>query len=380
MPRSAKTTGYTPLKEGYDDPYLERLAKLLAPQVDGFRKSDFLKRIRAADWEQLELKARMLRIAQALDETLSPDFPQALRELDPVAPEFEGYLALFIPEFVTLRASADFDRHWSHGVEALAQYTVYSSAELAVRPFLLAQPERMLRQMLEWTKHENEHVRRLASEGCRPRLPWATALPFLKADPTALLPILEALALDSSEYVRRSVANNWNDVSKDHPELVRTQLTRWLEEHPDNHDTRRLVKHAARTLLKQGDAACLALFGFSPPDAMKVCDFTLHPEEAALPEALEFRFRLQSDRALGRVRLEYAVHYPKANGELRPKKFQLSEFESAENSRTLERRHAFEDLSTRKHYPGPHVLALFVNGVELARASFSRSAAQNPSS
>ncbi len=360
----------TPLKDAYDSAYVERLAGAVEQVCGELRAEDLIARIFAEGWDELELKGRMSRIAQALDQALPPDFEHALQCLDPVVSGFSGYHAMFFPAFVELRVARDFASHWELAVSALARYTKHSSSEFAVRPMLIADQERMLGEMLAWTSSDDEHLRRLASEGCRPRLPWAMALPALKLDPTPLLPLLEALRDDASEYVRRSVANNLNDISKDHPELVLDLARRWQAERPDNIERSRLVKHACRTLLKAGDPKAMRLFGFRDPADIEVVSLALGSQHVALGGELEFSLGLVGVPALGRIRLEYAVHYRKANGRLSPKVFKISEFESADAERQISRRHSFRELSTRRHHAGRHELAVIVNGVEKARAEF----------
>jgi 3-methyladenine DNA glycosylase AlkC len=363
----------TPLKYGYTDAYIARIAASVNRSWPGFDRAAFTALILASNWDELELKDRMRCISRALDETLPSDFSEALATLDPVLHEFSGFLAMFFPHFLERRIARDFEANWELGVLALARFTVHSSSEFAVRPLILQNPARMLGQMLDWTSSDCEHVRRLASEGSRPRLPWAMALPALKHDPTPLLPILEALRDDPSEYVRRSVANSWNDISKDHPGIVLEMAERWLEETPSissTGDRRRLVKHACRTLLKAGSPLAMVLFGFRDPKALHAEAFRLERPTIRLGDSLEFTFRIASKSSIGRVRIEYAVFYQKANGSMSPKVFKISELDCVGKQRTVTRRHKFRDLSTRKHHAGPHAIELRLNGVPKAKLGF----------
>ena len=400
-----------PLKNAYDRAYLEGLAAQLSEAWGELDAAAFVADAFGDGWDELELKGRMRRIAETLDRHLPSDLAAALAILDRVVPRFEGYMAMFFPDLVELRAVREPEATWELAVGALARYTPYSSSEFAVRPLLVHDQERMLAEHLRWTASKDHHVRRLASEGCRPRLPWAMALPALKADPAPLLPILEALRHDESEYVRRSVANNLNDVAKDHPDVVRELAARWLAEarelpwtrdearatgpvahrsedvasppatpvpRDDDHgpqtasDRRRLVKHACRTLLKAGDPATMRLFGFRDPAELEVRGLVLDTPRLAIGERLTFAFELVTDEpgGLGAVRLEYAVHYCKKNGTSSAKVFRIAEFETDAAVRAVTRRQAFRDLSTRKHHPGDHVVAVLVNGVEKARVTF----------
>jgi len=359
------------LKDTYDEAYITRVARAVECGLRGFNPANFVSAVFAGDWSELELKARMARIAEVLDEMLPNELEAALGTLSSAVPQFEGYHAMFFPAFVELRTARDFSGTWESSVRALAEFTEHSSSEFAVRPMIIEDQPRMLAEMLRWTTDENYHIRRLASEGCRPRLPWAMSLPALKRDPLPIIPILEALRSDDSEYVRRSVANNLNDISKDHPVLVLEIATRWLAEAAQSTTRRRLVKHACRTLLKAGEPAAMRLFGFRNPAKINVAALELSGETISFGGELEFSFRLESAEALGKVRLEYAVHYQKANGTLSPKVFKISEFDTEDTSRDISRRHAFRELSTRRHHPGLHMIAVIINGVEKARVDFT---------
>ena len=176
----------------------------------------------------------------------------------PLVSEF-GFVKMIFPDFVEVYGLDD----WEASIPALEEFTQQTSAEFAIRPFIVRYPERTMAQMLEWAGHAHEGVRRLSSEGCRPRLPWAIALSALKADPSPILPILDRLKGDPSESVRRSVANNLNDISKDNPDVVIGVLRRWQAD--DTDEMHRLTSHALRTLLKAGNLDALALLGYPPP-------------------------------------------------------------------------------------------------------------------
>ena len=357
-----------PLKNLYDRAYVEGLAVVIdtvSPQ--GIPKEELIDAVFAAGWEDLELKARMRRITESLHLVLPADYLKALPILREAAAEFDGYLSMFFPDFVE-QYGMD---HWDASVDALHWMTRFGTSELAVRPFLKADAPRMLQHMLAWASDPNEHVRRLASEGCRPRLPWAMNLPAFQADPGPLVPILEALRTDPSEYVRRSVANNLNDIAKDHPSLTLELATAWKGE---SAETDRLVKHACRTLLRTGDTGAMRLFGFRDPDDLLLRDLSLDARSIPLGGTLAFAFTLESEQALGKVRLEYLLEFARPHGRGARKVFQISESESATNSRSVERRHSFVDRSTRKHYAGPHRLTVIVNGVAKAQAEFELTA------
>jgi 3-methyladenine DNA glycosylase AlkC len=353
-----------PLKHVYDRAYVARLAGALDRAVKRARAGRFDARgfalaALARDWKSLELKQRMRRIAETLHAFVPGDYATQLAVLADAAPQFGGFAAMFFPDFVERYGLDEFDA----SVGALALFTRFSSSEFAVRPFIVRYGPRMMQVMARWARDDDEHLRRLASEGCRPRLPWAMALPEFKRDPAPVLPILEALKHDPSEYVRRSVANNLNDIAKDHPDLVLDLARRWLG---TSQATDALVKHACRTLLKRGDARALALFGHDHGVDVRVRGFRLAARELRIGERLGFSFAVELvQHAAARLRLEYAVDFVKSAGTTSRKVFKIAErrFEPGARER-YERSHRFQDFTTRKHYPGRHRVVILVNGVE----------------
>lgn len=352
-----------PLKYRYNEAYLSALREALDqsyPAMDGDR---FLKEIFDEAWPGRELKARMRHIAETLRKFLPQNYRVALEILKSVAPGFGGFEGMFLPDFVERYGLEDLEA----SLPALEHFTKFSSSEFAVRPFIQRYPHRMMAQMVGWAQNPNAHVRRLASEGCRPRLPWAMALTKFKRDPQPIVPILEILRNDESESVRRSVANNLNDIAKDHPDQVIEIARRWMGE---SETTDKLVKHACRTLLKQGRPEVLELFGFAAPTHVRVDDFEL-PPSAVMGRYLEFSFRLRSvNGPLGRLRVEYALSFLRKNGTHSKKVFAVSESDIESPEKRINKRHSFKPISTRTYYPGSHRLALIVNGRELAEKRF----------
>ena len=213
-------------------------------------------------------------------------------------------------------------------------------------------------------------MRRLASEGCRPALPWGQALTSFKKDPSPVLQILERLKADPSLYVRKSVANNLNDISKTHPDLI-TELARdWYGK---NEHTDWIVKHGCRTLLKKGNRAVLDIFGFSDVDCVNVVNFSLDAASVCVGEDMTFSFQIETKKET-KVRLEYGIDYVRANGRRSRKIFKISELLLRENEKKSYRKtHSFVDVSSRKHYPGIHSVTLIVNGVEWDTLNFKLS-------
>lgn len=353
-----------PLKHMYSPELVARLAAACA-RVDGhFDSQAFTEAVFDALWPQRELKDRMRHITQMLGRFLTGDYAQQLQTLYQASPGFSGFTAILFSDFVEVFGLDSPD----NSIPALADFTLLCSSEFAIRPYLIRYPERMMEQCLLWAEDDNEHLRRLASEGTRPRLPWGQDVPWIKKNPAAVLPILEKLKNDPSEYVRRSVANSLNDISKIQPELVMEVAQRWKGQ---SANTDKLLKHALRGLLKKGHNDALALFGFQDV-TYALNRFSLVNYQLAIGDTLAFELEIKHDGPIPALyRLEYLVHYVKANGSKTPKVFQISErvLQPGEIA-TFKRQQNFADLTTRKHYPGAHVLAIHLNGKSIARLPF----------
>ncbi len=347
----------------FSSSFVSQLRDAIQQVYPDFDKEKFIRLVHDDTWEAKELKEKMRHITHCLHETLPKDYPEALEILTKVAPSFGSFDAMVFPDYVECYGLD----HWDLSLPALAFFTKYASSEYAVRPFLARDPKRAMAYVRVWAEDQNHHVRRLASEGCRPRLPWGMALPAFKKDPSPILLILERLKDDESEYVRKSVANNLNDISKDHPELVLDVCERWYG-HTKNTDW--LAKHACRGMLKAGNRRALSLFGFGDPTHVSVENLRLDKDTLAIGEDLEFTFelRVDTDKAC-KVRLELGVYYAKPKGGLSRKVFQITERSFEPGSHRISKKRSFADQSTRKHYAGEHQISIIVNGVEKAKAS-----------
>lgn len=349
------------LKNRYNYESLRDLALRIRAVYRSFQVDDFIDDVMDETWDELELKARMRQITINLGKYLPSDYAQALGIIDQVIAGypvgFNDFALMYFPDFVEVYGQEEC--HWDLSIAALERYTASSSSEFAVRPFIINHEERMMSQMIAWAGHDNEHVRRLASEGCRPQLPWGRVLPGFKKDPSPVLGILERLKTDSSLYVRKSVANNLNDISKTHPELVAKIAKDWYGK---NQHTDWIVRHGCRTLLKKGNREVLGIFGFADPGCVNVAGFALGAASVAIGENMTFSFTIEAQKAT-KVRLEYGIDYVKANGKRNRKIFQISEFSFKENGKKhYTKKHSFANASTRKHYPGTHSVTLIVNG------------------
>lgn len=356
-----------PLKNMYNEEFLRDFGQIIQAAYSPFSIEAFVGMVLVEEWEELALKERIRKITMALGACLPQQYTEAIDILLVVNQSCSGFPYLILPDFVEVYGQEEED--WELSILALEKFTSHSSAEFAVRAFIIRDPERMMKQMLLWSQSSNEHVRRLSSEGCRPRLPWGQALVMFKKDPSTVLEILEQLKEDSSLYVRKSVANNLNDIAKDHPELVIQTARRWLGQ---NRDTNWIVRHGCRTLIRKADPEVLALFGYSvsSDECAIIEDAKLVVDPAAVPIGGEcvLAYKLivrQGDPV--RIRVEYGIDFVKSGGKVSRKKFLLSDKTVAGGEHLQgNRTHRWSDLTTRRHYPGMHRIVLLVNGLEVA--------------
>lgn len=360
------------LKEVYNARFFKALDNVCEKILPDFPKQVFTKIPRDRSFEMLELKQRSNYVTHKFNEHLPSDFEESslhvLRLVDEIKKQstFDNYLAfLFIPEWYEIYGI----EHPDISMKVFEKITSLISCEFAVRPFVEKYPDKSMRYIQKWSVHRDEHVRRLASEGIRPRLPWAPVLYGFKKDPTAIIPILENLKEDPSEYVRRSVANNLNDISKDHPRAVIELTRRWIGGHEW---TDKLLKHANRTLLKAGHEEALALFSYDTDGLIETDHFTLETPVLHMGEALSWRFQLSNrSNQTVKTRIEYAIYFLKTNGTLSKKVFKHTEcLLQPKQKQSFVKNHKIFPITTRKYYSGKQQLALVINGRETERVDF----------
>jgi len=332
------------------------------------------------DMQALELKQRCAQIVTALESSLPDSFPACCDTLlAALHPESDvdltnmtmdergirGWGVMPMADYVAAHGMQHFDL----SMRALKEMTKRSSSEFAIRAFLLADAQRALNYLHEWADDENYHVRRLVSEGSRPRLPWGVRLPVFVDDPAPLLPLLERLRDDQIEYVRRSVANNLNDIAKDHPDTVARIAKAWLRS--ASPERQRLVRHACRTLLKQGHPATLAVHGYGK--AQLSVRFALDKRRARAGDRLTLVLDIESQSARSQSLLvDYLVYHRKANGTLSPKVFKWKSLDlPARVSVALNKSHSLKPVTTRKYYAGMHRIDVQINGRTYASAEFN---------
>jgi len=366
-----------PFKDGLGADAVDRIGASLARTVPDFPVQAFTASALDGIFE-LELKDRVRHLVAVLHEFLPRDFAETAIILTRLKdnwiagdPEdrLRGFAAWPVIDYIG-------EHGLSHPVEALAalrELTSFFSAEFAIRRFIIEHPDTTFHHLHEWTDDPDEHVRRLVSEGSRPRLPWGQQLPAIIEDPSVTLDLLEKLKDDRSEYVRRSVANHLNDISKDHPDTVVDICRRW---HKDAGPERLwIIRHATRTLVKAGHPSVFGLLGFTDKPRLELESLSLSRQVIRLGESVEFSLCLKSlGNVPQKVVVDYAVHHVKANGKTSPKVFKLRTLEIAPGA-TMEivKRHAIRPITTRRYYPGEHAIEVLVNGKSYGVETFTLS-------
>lgn len=316
------------------------------------------------NWANRELKNRIATVATGLGLSFQLPYIESLEIMYQLGDRYTGMKGLIFPEYVSQYGVKD----WTESMHALAVFTSWCSSEFAVRAFIRENEKKMMRQLETWAESPNFHLRRLASEGCRPRLPWATPLRRYIHDPSPILPLLEKLVEDKEDYVYRSVANCLNDISKDHPQLALQLGEKWYER---SEKASWVVKHGLRTLLKKGNTQAMRLFGFADPSAIEVSDLQIGNGHVSIGDSVDASIRLDiKNSAPQKVRVEYAVGYLKANGSYSEKVFKVGEYNLRKGEYSKKKRLSFKQMTTRKHYPGEHYLVAIINGHRKKQIAF----------
>jgi 3-methyladenine DNA glycosylase AlkC len=356
------------LKDAFGPDVPMRIAAMVGAVHPAFPEADFL-RDALDGYEALELTPRARLIAASLGRHLPADYERAaailVASLGPPLPDPDeapqGMAPFLYMPHVYLVADRGLD-HFDISMAAQHAITQRFTCEFSIRAFIERMPERTFTVLAQWTRDPSLHVRRLVSEGTRPRLPWAPRLRALVADPAPVLPLLEALRDDPASYVRRSVANNLNDIAKDHPALVTAIAARWLGDATP--ERRRVVRHALRTLVKAGDPAALEVLGIAGADAFAARDLRVEPSPARIGGAIAVSARLaNTGTAPARALVHLRVHFVKARGGTSPRTFVAGDLTLAPGEEAaVGKRISLRQHTTRTHYPGDHRVELVVNG------------------
>lgn len=350
-------------KHIYGKDLLESMSSALVEVYPDFSKKQFLLLFKKLS--KLEMKPRVRLIRDELKLLLPDSYPKALKIL--LASQKKGNLSGFslwpYTEFIQ-----EFGLEYQkESLNALKEITKHFTSEWGVRPFLRLYPKETLIFLEECSKDKNVHVRRWASEGARPRLPWGERLHLFIQKPKSTLKILENLKFDDELYVRKSVANHLNDITKDHPELVIQTLKAWKKKAKSDDDKTKLdwvIKHSLRTLIKNGHKGALELIGVSHDIEVKFSGFKLASEKINMGDKIDFSFDLVSQsKKKQKIVIDYIIHFVKANKSTAPKVFKLKNIElSSGESITISKSHAIRPITTRVYYAGEHFVEIQVNG------------------
>jgi len=362
------------MKDGLDVAAIRRIEKAFVAIYPEFRGMAFTKAA-VAGIQGLKRKQRVNFIIELLAEYLPENYEEACHLFEQIPAHWDagigddplrGFAAWPIIDY-TGRYGVN---NPSKALDILKRLTPLFSAEFAIRPFLERHTDLTLTTLTKWCNDSDDQVRRLVSEGTRPRLPWGQQLKRFIDDPQPVLSLLEQLKDDPSEYVRRSVANNLNDIAKDHPQHVVDLCARWMQD--ANAKRKWIVKHATRTLVKQGHPGVYRLLGFTEKPKISIASFSLNPSQLSVGDTLEFSFNIISEKPHNQsFVVDYAVHHIKANGKLSPKVFKLKNITLGQGENlSITKKHSLRKITTRTYYPGQHIIEILINGKPIAQQEF----------
>lgn len=355
---------------------IEFLASLLAKAVPKFDRDGFVRQ--AMDGlSELELKQRIVHLAECLEDHLATDFRTAAAQIvdslpPPLDPgrrddDFGDFIFAPLGAFVARRGFRR--RHLRRSLQTLRELTMRFSMEDSIRCFLDEWPDETFSVLETWAADSHYHVRRLVSEGTRPRLPWSRRL---SVDPHRALQLLDRLHADPTRYVTRSVANHLNDLSKSEPLTVIQTLQRWKKQRQQKPaELEWMTRHALRTLIKQGDAKAMKLLGYRTRPQVTVSEFQVRPERITAGEGVEICFQVQAERR-ERLMIDYVVDFAKAGGRRSTRVHKLKSLNlMAGQAESVSKRHIFKaNATTYRLYAGIHHITLQINGRPADTASF----------
>ncbi|KAL4448744.1 hypothetical protein ABPG74_012833 [Tetrahymena malaccensis] len=393
---------------------VSQIGQQIKKSYSPFDNKAFLNQVFNDEWDSKRIKECVQHVSECVHQTLNLPYSQSLAILLDANKRLEyTYSHLMFPYYVELYGQNNFHE----SMNALKEFTKTSTSEFAIRHFILQNEQEAMKYMYEWSKDSNFHVRRLASEGCRPLLPWSFKIPQYVKDPTPIIPILENLKQDPQIYVQKSVANNLNDISKNHPELILQICNSWSK--INDQSTKFILKRACRTILKQGNQEALNLFGVASNESITVKNLNINQKKVKIGTSFSFSFDIEDTEFASKnqsqqlrtrknipinsdyenrddsdseenkniqqnqiiqnkdqkyqkmLRIEYKIDYLKKNGSYSPKVFIFrGQYALQKEKVSFEGFQNVEQIVTRKHYPGLHYLSIIVNGVEKAKVSF----------
>jgi 3-methyladenine DNA glycosylase AlkC len=363
------------LREAFNVEVVEDIAYRVRQVHPQFDAEEFVAGV-LAGFLKLSFGDRARKIVSGLERHLPSDFPKAAKILvgalgpEPIEDELSGFSGFYVMP-LTMYVSSHGMNHPDLSLDALYEMTKRFSAEGDIRPFIEKHPDRTLRFLYRLTEDPSPFARRLASEGTRPRLPLFGRLRGFQVDPEPVIALLDRLYTDESLMVRRSVANNLNDISKDNPATVVATLARWKSENPSP-ELDWVVRHALRTLVKNSDPSALKLLGFFTK-GISITNWTIDRRHLVLGDSLRFSCSLESTASQPQsLSLNYVIRFMKANGKPKPKVFRLPDKTLQPGEvLPLSKYHKFIDYRNQRFYAGTHCIELVVNGMSYCRSDFT---------
>lgn len=353
-----------------NDKVVKKIGESIHGEYSDFHLKEFTKLSKKLD--PLELKDRVLLITSELRKFLPEDFKKSLPILVKAMEkgDLKGFELWPFSEYISQFGLEHFD----DSLKAMYKLTQRFTAEWAIRPFLLKDHKKVLNTLSKWTDDKSSHVRRWISEGTRPLLPWGQRIPLFVMDPTHTLLFLDKLRHDEELYVRKSVANHLNDISKNHPQVVIEVLRMWVKDAPTEHQDKInwIKRHALRTLIKKGHPGALKLMGVDGKAEVKLGKVTLNQKKFKLHDKLTFEFTVTStSKKKQKIVVDYAIDFVKANGKKGKKVYKLKSFDLGPKEEiTLKKSHSLKPITTMKYYSGIHHLMIQVNGEMMDKKDF----------
>ena len=376
MTKEKQQSGFSLKDHLFNRSRVRYLADLFQSADASFDAARFT-RAAVAPFPKLELKQRIVRIAETLERFLPADFPESCKRISTALPrpldpsktddDFGDFIFAPLGEFVVRNGMQK--KHARRSLKTLKEITQRFSMEDSIRHFIDHHQELTMKELAKWSTDKNYHVRRLVSEGTRPLLPWSGRLSIDILQP---LTFLDQLHSDSTRYVTRSVANHLNDIAKTNPKIVLDRLKAWKKlKLQDPEEFAWISRHALRTLVKQGDKAALRFLGFRAKPNIKVHRFQIETPKVKGGQTLNFSFTIQAERKES-LMVDYVIEFVKADGSRSPKVFKLKQLELGKGeSQGLKKRHRLKsDATTYRLYPGEHRLRLQINGSQMDGADF----------
>ena len=347
-------------KDHLDKSAVSVFAKQITEVYPRFKQKRYVETVLSDGFLKLELKERLNRMSGALASFLPSHYDSAVKILIEAAPHvgtFENWALTGYVELFGLK-------HFKSSVHAMQELTKYGTSEFAIRPFMIHHTAKMLPILMKWTMSRNEHIRRLAAEGSRPRGVWTVHIDAFKKDARPVIDILARLKSDESLYVRKAVANNLNDISKEHPDLVASTCKKWQEAGDARTDW--IIKHGCRTLIKNGHPLVMSLFGFAKKPNVRIKSFSIKPAKVKIGDGgmATLVLKLSTDqKSKQKLSIDYRVYFVSKNGSKSKRLFKwvVTSIDS-KNDLTLEKKQSFKDQLTRKHFPGVHDIEVLING------------------